>query len=180
MAFPAEVATVIGKEYGNETIQIYTDGSRNEQGVGAGVAMISGNELVTTLKYRLDNRCSNNQAEQLAIAKALEALEKTDIEENSPCTAAIITDSKISLDSIKNLNNHSYLIEEIRERLLKLERSNWTVTFVWVKAHAGILRNEITDQLDKTAAQDKDMTTSFSRIPFSTLFQELEEESKLK
>ena len=70
------MATVIvGKEYGNETIQIYTDGSRNEQGVGAGVAMISGNELVTTLKYRLDNRCSNNQAEQLAIAKALEALE---------------------------------------------------------------------------------------------------------
>ena len=45
---PAEVATVIvGKEYGNETIQIYTDGSRKEQGVGAGVAMFSGNELVT-------------------------------------------------------------------------------------------------------------------------------------
>jgi len=32
---PAEVVTVIvGKEYGNETIQIYTDGSRNEQGSG--------------------------------------------------------------------------------------------------------------------------------------------------
>jgi ribonuclease HI len=46
--------------------------------------MFSGNELVTTLKYRLDNRCSNNQAEQLALAKALEALEKTDIEETNP------------------------------------------------------------------------------------------------
>jgi hypothetical protein len=47
----SEVATVIvGKEDGNETIQIYTDGSRNGQGVGAGVAMFSGNELVTTLK----------------------------------------------------------------------------------------------------------------------------------
>jgi len=101
--------------------------------------MFSGNELVTALKYRLDNRCFNNQAEQLAIAKALEALEKTDIEENIPCTAAIITDSKISLDSIKNVNTHSYLIEEIRKRLLKLERSNWTVTFVWVKAHAVIV-----------------------------------------
>ena len=73
----AEVATVIvGKEYGNETIQIYTDGIRKEQGVAARVAMFSGNELVTTLKYRLDNRCANNQAEQLAMAKALEALEK--------------------------------------------------------------------------------------------------------
>jgi hypothetical protein len=61
---PAEVATVIvRKECGNEPIQIYTDGSRKEHGVREGVAMFSGNELVTTLKYRLDNRCSNNQAE---------------------------------------------------------------------------------------------------------------------
>jgi ribonuclease HI len=142
--------------------------------------MFSGNELVATLKYRLDNRCCNNQSEQLAIAKALEALEKTDIEENSPCTAAIITDSKMSLDPITNVNNHSYLIEEIRERLLKLVRSNWTVTFVWVKAHAGILGNKMADQLTKTAARDEDMTTSFSRIPLSTLFRKLEEESKLK
>jgi ribonuclease HI len=67
------------KKYDDKTIQIYTDGYRNEQGVGAGVAIFSGKELVTKLKYKLDNRCSNNQAEQLAIAKALEALEKTNI-----------------------------------------------------------------------------------------------------
>ena len=73
------------------------------------MAIFSGKELVSKLKYKLDNRYSNNQAEQLAIAKALEALETTDTEENSPRTAAIITDSRISLDSIKNVNNHSYL-----------------------------------------------------------------------
>jgi len=145
----AYITFIVGKEYGNETIQTHTDGSRNEQGVGAGVAMFSGNELVTTLKYRLDNKCSNNQAEQLAIANALEGLEKTDIEKNSPRTAAVITDSKIYLDSIKNMKNHSYLIEEIRERLLKLERSNWKVTFVWVKAHVGILGNELADDWPK-------------------------------
>jgi ribonuclease HI len=83
------------------------------------VAIFSGKELISKLKYKLDNRCSNNQVEQLAIAKALEALETTDIEENSPRNAAIITDSRISLDSIKNINNHSYLIEEIQERLSK-------------------------------------------------------------
>jgi len=178
---PAEVAPfIVGKEYGNETIHMYTDGSRNEQGVEVGVAMISGNELVTALKYRLDNRCSNNQAEQLAIAKALEALERTDIEKNRPCTAATITDSKISMDSIKNVKNHNYLIEEIREKLSKLERSSWAVTFVCVRSHAGILGNELVDQLTKTAAWNEDMTTSFSRITFCTLFRELEEESKLQ
>ena len=142
--------------------------------------VFSGNELVTKLKYKLDNRCSNNQAEQLAIAKALEALQTIDIEENSPRTADIITDSRISLDSIKNVNNHSYLIKEIRERLPKLERSNWTVAFAWIKAYAGILGNELGDQLAKAAARVKDKTTSHSRILLSTLLRELEEESKLK
>jgi hypothetical protein len=61
-----------------------------------------------------------------------------------------------------------------------LERCNWTVAFAWVKAHAGILGNEMADQLAKTAARAKDMTTSYSRIPLSTLFRLLEEESKLK
>jgi len=157
---PADVVEIIEvKESDDKTIQIYTDGSRNEQGVGSGVVIFSGKELVKKLKYKMDNRCSNNQAEQLAIAKPLEALESTEIEENSPRTAAIITDSGISLDSIKNVNKHSYLIEEIRKRLFKLESSHWTVTFAWAKAHAGILGNELADQLAKTAAPDKDKTT---------------------
>jgi ribonuclease HI len=144
------------------------------------VAIFSGKKLVTNLKYKLDNRCSNNQAEHLVTAKALEALETTDIEKSSPRTAAIITDSRISLVSIKNINNHSNLIEEIWERLSKLERSNWTVDFAWVKTRTGILENELADQLAKTAARTKDKTTTYSRITLSKLFRELQEESKLK
>jgi hypothetical protein len=68
---PADAAAVIDvKEYEDQTIQIYTDGNKNEQGFGSGVAIITGKELVTQPTYKLDNRCS----------KALEAIETIDIE----------------------------------------------------------------------------------------------------
>jgi len=42
----------------------------------------------------------NNQAEQLAIAKAQEIIDAIDIAENSPRTIGIFTDSRITIDSL--------------------------------------------------------------------------------
>jgi ribonuclease HI len=74
------------------------------------VAIFRGTELVTQLKYRLYCRCSNNQAEQLAIVKALEVLESLNIVDKNQRTAAVIADSRVALVSIKNIHNHSFLI----------------------------------------------------------------------
>jgi ribonuclease HI len=57
--------------------QVLTDGSKSKQGVGSGVAVFTGQELMEQLKFKLENRCFNNQAEQLAIIKALEAIQST-------------------------------------------------------------------------------------------------------
>ena len=63
------------KEDGKESFwQIYMDGSKREQGVGSGVAVFKGKVLMEQLKFKLDKRCSNNQAEQLAIVKAQEVV----------------------------------------------------------------------------------------------------------
>jgi len=56
----------------DSTIQIYTDGSKNEQGVGAGVAIFITGKITSILQYRLNKRCTNMQSEQLAILKSLE------------------------------------------------------------------------------------------------------------
>ena len=54
---------------------VFTDGCKSEQGVGSGVAVFTGKVLTEQLKFKLDNKCSKNQAEKLAILKALEATE---------------------------------------------------------------------------------------------------------
>jgi hypothetical protein len=67
---PADVLKIVeAREYKEQTIQANTDGIKNEHGIGSGVAIFHGKELAAQLKFKLDNRCSNNQVEQLAIAK---------------------------------------------------------------------------------------------------------------
>ena len=56
-------------------IQAYTDGSKSEAGVRAGIAIYQDNNLTSTLNYRLSERGTNNQAEQIAILKALEHIQ---------------------------------------------------------------------------------------------------------
>jgi ribonuclease HI len=49
----------------------------------------------------------------------------------------IYTDSRITLESLKNMKNRNYLIEEIRKKTIALEKENWTIVFPWIKTHAG-------------------------------------------
>jgi len=42
------------------TIPIFTEGSKSERGVGAGVAICISGKHMKSLKYRLNKRCNNN------------------------------------------------------------------------------------------------------------------------
>jgi ribonuclease HI len=75
-------------------------------------------EMVAQLKLKLDSTCSNNQAGQLAIVKALEAIESLREKSIYPCMATIFTDSRVTLDSLHNANNNAYLVKEIRKRVV--------------------------------------------------------------
>ena len=168
----------ITEKHDEQAIQIFTDGSTSEHGVGAGIAIFIQNKLTHQLMYALHNRCSNNQAEQLAIVKALEKIGKLHNNDNIPRTATVHTDSRITLQSLKNTKNHNYLIEEIRKQATTLEKSNWTITFTWIKAHAGTNGNELADKLAKQAARKDDI--SFDRIPKSEIKQQVRDQSIAK
>jgi len=113
--------------------------------VGSGVVVFTGRVLTEQLGFKLDNKRSNNQAEQLAIVKALEVVEMQQVNHEEHRTAVIHTDSKINLDSIRSARNHNHLVEEIRKKAVTLNKKNWNIEFKWVKAHAGIYGNEIVD-----------------------------------
>jgi len=123
----------ITEQHDEHAIQIFTDGSKSEHGVAAGVAVFVQSKLAHQSRYTLHNRCSNNQAEQLAIVKALEIIGKLYINDKIPRSATLNTDSRVTLQSLLSTKNHNYRIEEIRKIAVDLEKRNWTITFTWVK-----------------------------------------------
>jgi ribonuclease HI len=143
--------------------------------VGSGVVIYKGRDIIARQKVNLGKRCSNNQAEQVAIHKALDEIDLLDRDGSNPLTAIIYTDSRVSLDSIHNPENHSYLEEEIRKKVASLERKKWRIKFSWVKAHAGTRGNKIADRLAREAVQSGGTEYEFARIPKSTLYQEARE-----
>ena len=79
-------------------IEVCTDGSKSPSSVGSGIAIFTNKHLTFQLKYKLAERCSNNQAEQQEIAKGLEKIEDFSHLQGNQRSAAIHTDCKITLE----------------------------------------------------------------------------------
>jgi ribonuclease HI len=167
---------MIGKREGQEyKVEIYTDGSSNCEVVGSGIAIFGNNQLSLQLRFRLAGECSNNQAEQMAIVKALQKLRDFRQLLGRQRTAAVNSDSKITLAAFANPRNRQPLFELIREEIRKLEKDKWSVHLTWVKAHNDNRGNEMADQLAKEAASRSDDETVYSRIPKSAIIKKIKE-----
>jgi ribonuclease HI len=150
----ASICRTDGKEE-NGSMHIYTDGSKTEKGVGSGIAFFESGRHTKSIQRRLNKRCTNKQAEQLAILAALQYIEKT---QRPDKRVTIYTDSKITLDKLQNSNIHTNIIEEMRRKIIEMNKMSWEITLCWVKTHAGILGNELADTLAKKAATNESLT----------------------
>jgi ribonuclease HI len=99
--------------------------------------------------------------------KALQEIETTKLSSKTPRTVKIYTDSRITLSSLINSKNRKHVIEEIRKKAAILEKDNWHIEFIWIKAHAGHTGNELADKHAKEAAKNREIC--FNKIPKSEI-----------
>ena len=88
--------------------------------MGSGIAIYRSGQNIRTLQFKLNKKCTNNQAEQLVILKALESANNTQIANK---TATIYTGSQTTLDMLQNSKIHSNIIEDIRRQGYEMKKA---------------------------------------------------------
>lgn len=119
---------------------IFTDGSKNQHGVGAAWTSGTYENFV-----KLNDFTSVFQAELYAILMAMEFF----IERKTP-KILICTDSLSSLNTILKIKSTDPLVVNIRNKICS---PHTTTVFLWTPAHAGIPGNERADFLAKLGAE---------------------------
>jgi len=92
-------------------MNIFTDGSKFGGKVGAAAVIIKNDIILHQSTFKLHNKCSHNQAEQVAILRALDQIQYLQLAEDTEKIAVVNTDSKVTLDELQNRNKH-YILKE--------------------------------------------------------------------
>ena len=139
-------------------ISIYTDGaSRGNPGPGGYGVVLQYKEHVKELSEGFI-MTTNNRMELLAVIIGLEAIKEKGHE------VFVFSDSKYVVDAVNkgwifDWEKKHYLKKknpDLWKRFLKTYRSH-NITFIWVKGHAGNVKNERCDELAVLASHSKNL-----------------------
>ncbi|XP_023216250.1 uncharacterized protein LOC111618865 [Centruroides sculpturatus] len=152
------MAIMTAAEGESSEINIYTDGSKVEDRVGASFLVEKEDKIIHYEQFRLDNRCSVYQAELLALLQAV----KWCASSQNLSSIIINTDSRAALQTLQQFTDTNQMALEMKT-LIRV--NHLQIKFRWVKAHSGIRGNERADELAKEATQLEEIT--YSKIPIS-------------
>nr|XP_037877477.1 uncharacterized protein LOC119631031 [Bombyx mori] len=152
-------------------VQFYTDGSKIDGFVGAAYTKwIEGKEQKHK-KLKLMSCCTVFQAELFAINSATEEILRC-----SEDSFGIFSDSRSSLDILKNVNSTHPLVTKITKNINNIKLQKKQITLHWIKAHNGLEGNERADQLAKEAAKKK-AKPEYDKCPIAFVKRRIREES---
>jgi len=138
-------------------LHIYTDGSKLDNGLTGAAFYIP--------KYKI-SKCYRTSpvnimtAELTAINLALDW-----IEDFSPVSVVIFSDSMSALQAIKNMNKDGITLA-ILDKLTYLSINGINICFEWIPAHCELQGNECADRLAKQATQKEGVDVSIPRNRF--------------
>ena len=125
----------------HDSNHIYTDGSKNKEGVGLAVY---GSNI--KIQIALPTKASVFTAELLAIKNALKVISDRKLK-----NVTIFSDSLSSLQAIKSYSSQNKIVSHIKFILHTLKQRQIFVTFCWIPSHIGIDGNEKVDSYAKEA-----------------------------
>ena len=134
--------------FSNANVKIYTDGSKMENHVGASMVAVKDSREIHINIQRLNITCTVFQVELCRISMTVDWIQSQGKKTSS---YAINVDSKAALLAIANKHTTHPLAVATRLKTIKL-RNSTSITFHWLKGHAGLKGNERADYLAKTVA----------------------------
>ena len=151
-------------ETDREPFEIYTDGSKMDNKVGAAYVVYNNRREIAHKILPMDEYCSVYQAELVAITESLEWVIKS-----RPQTSrlTVLSDSKSALQSLEDRRTCNPIVFSIQNQIRKLQELNVYCEFAWVRGHAGITGNERADHLAKQAASNTSRRKVFNEFPLS-------------
>lgn len=143
--------------------QIYTDGSRNEEGRAGGAFVVyEGDRESASQGIRLADGSSVFQCELAAIRAAL-----IYVRNNSLSNCSIISDSQSALTALRTLNKPSTLVADTWSLARTVGQAS-RLRFHWAKAHAGNNKNERADELAKESLKNN-ADYVYTEVPLSAV-----------
>ena len=112
-------------------LQIYTDGSKREQGVGCAY-IIKSSDSLEHKSFRLPDYCSPHQAEIHAVHLALQQIRDS---QTAGRSVLLVTDAMKTIRCLNNPYKQATIEIQIRSLIDQLKQNNITVDFCWVAAH---------------------------------------------
>ena len=136
-------------------LRVYTDGSKQKSKVGAGFAILKGEQFQTYDLTYLGTQTTVFQAEVFAIGDAANfLLEKRRIspQEYPTIPTIILSDSQAAIRALDSPDITSKVVLEATSNLDGLAQET-SVEIRWIKAHVGHVGNELADRAAKAATE---------------------------
>ena len=143
------------EQHHSDQIHIYTDGSKNNEGVGcSAVSLVGGRRM------KLMRESSVFTAELTGILLGLNIALTT-----NRTNFVIFSDSRSAIQVAQHYDSTHPLVNQIILRLLKVKERHKSVTFCWCPGHVGIPGNEKADSMAVEAASSNDETAN-DAVPY--------------